>query len=99
VAYVKGELQSTYAAPFDRTWRATLAALRDADMKVTDTQRDSTQGTITATSAKDETVRVNLEQAGPGTTAVKIRVGVFGDEEVSRALHRRIASRLGTPRS
>jgi hypothetical protein len=98
VAYVRGESQSTYPASFERTWGATLSALQDNNLKVKDTERDGTQGTIKAAQADDTDVTVNLEQAGPGTTAVKIRVGVFGDEERSKAIHNRIASRLGTRR-
>jgi uncharacterized lipoprotein len=95
VAYVRGESQATYPASFDRTWGATLRALQDTNLKVTDTQRNGTQGAIKALQADETAVTINLEQAGPGTTAVKIRVGVFGDEESSKALHTRIASRLG----
>jgi hypothetical protein len=99
VAYVRGELQSTYPASFDRTWNATLAALQESDLRVTETERDGAQGTINARRTDDTAVTVNLERAGPGTTTVKIRVGVFGDEELSRAIHRRIASQLGVARS
>ena len=38
---------------------------------------------------------VFLMISGPGTTLVKIRVGMFGDEEESRAINSKIASRLG----
>jgi hypothetical protein len=95
VAYVRGEAQSTYPASMDRTWNATLSALRDANMQVTDTERDGSQASIKAKAADDKSVNVALEPAGPGTTTVKVRVGTFGDEEVSRAIHQRIASRLG----
>jgi uncharacterized lipoprotein len=95
VAYVRGEAQSTYPASFDRTWNATMSALQDANMQVKDIERDGTKGTIKAAAADDKSVTVGVEQAGPGTTAVKVRIGTFGDEEASTALHRRIASRLG----
>jgi hypothetical protein len=95
VAYVRGESQATYPASLDRTWGATLRALQDTNLKVTETQRDGTQGAIEAMRADETPVTINLEQAGPGTTAVKIRVGYLGDEESSKALHTRIASHLG----
>jgi hypothetical protein len=95
VAYVRGEAESTYAASFDRTWNAALGALRDADLQVKDTERDGNDGTIKAVRADDKDVTVTLESAGPGTTSVKVRIGTFGDEEASRAIHRQIASRLG----
>jgi uncharacterized lipoprotein len=95
VAYVRGEAQSTYSASFDRTWNATLGALQEAKLQVKDMEREGSQGTIKAMQGDDKTVTVALEPAGPGTTSVKIRVGTFGDEETSKAIHRRIASRLG----
>ena len=99
VAYVRGEAQSTYPASFERTWNATLSALQEAKMQVQDMDREGSQGTIRAVQADDKDVAVTLEPAGPGTTSVKVRVGTFGDEEVSRAIHRRIASQLGVARS
>jgi uncharacterized lipoprotein len=98
IAYVRGEAQSTYPASFERTWNATLGALQEANLKVQDTDQDGSQGTIKAVQADDKNVNVALEPAGPGTTSVKIRVGTFGDEETSRAIHQRIASRLGVAR-
>ena len=98
VAYARGEAQSTYPASFERTWNATMGALQEANLKVQDTDRDGSKGTIKAVQADDKNVTVGLEPAGPGTTSVKIRVGTFGDEEASRAIHNRIASRLGVAR-
>jgi Protein of unknown function (DUF3568) len=89
------EGQTTYAASFDRTWNAALGALRDANLQVKDTERDGNDGTIKAVRADDKDVTVALESAGPGTTSVKVRIGIFGDEEASKAIHRQIASRLG----
>ena len=94
-AYVKGELQTTYGASFDRTWNATLSALRDIDIKVVGTRKDTLEGNIEATKADGTKVRIDLVKAGPDTTTVKIRVGVFGDEEPSRLIHRKIADILG----
>lgn len=99
VAYLRGESQATYPASIERTWGATLSALQDAKIRVTDTERNGNQGTITAVQADDTNVTVNLEPAGPGTTTVRIRIGVFGDEDASRAIHNRIASRLGVRHS
>ena len=72
-----------------------MRALQDANLQVTDTQKDETKGTIKAKRSDDTAVTVALEPAGPNTTSVGVRVGTFGDEEASRAIHNRIASRLG----
>ena len=95
VAYVKGELQTTYAASLDRTWNATLETIKDLDFRIIATQKDETEGDIEAKKIGGDKVRIVLSIAGPGTTLVKIRVGIFGDEAASRAISNRIASRLG----
>ena len=95
VSYVKGELRTTYAASLNRTWEATLSALKDLQLNVRSTKKDATEGNIEATKADGTSVKINLEPAGPDTTSVRIRVGLFGDEEVSRVINRQIASRLG----
>ena len=95
VAYVKGELRTTYAASLNRTWEATLSALKDLQINVRSSKKDATQGDIEATKADGTKVKINLEPAGPDTTSVRIRVGMFGDEEASRVINRQIASKLG----
>lgn len=96
LAYIRGELHTTYAAPLDRAWDAALGALQDLAIPVKTSKKDQLGGTIEATRADGTAVRIVLESAGPGTTTVKIRVGTFGDEEASKAIQRRIAERLET---
>ena len=96
VAYVRGELQTTYAAPLNRSWDATLGVLKDLAIPVKSTTKDELGGTIEATRSDGKAVKITLEAAGPGTTSVKIRVGMFGDEDASKAINRRIGERLGT---
>jgi hypothetical protein len=95
VAYIRGELQTTYAASFNRTWDASLAALKDLGITVYNTKKDATEGDIEATKADGTKVKINLKPTEPDTTAVKIRVGIFGDEEVSRTIGNQISKRLG----
>jgi hypothetical protein len=95
VAYVKGELQTTYAAPLDQTYQATLDALEDLDYRILSTEKDGTEGEIEAKRVGGDSVKVKLSVSGRGTTLVKIRVGFFGDEAVSRTIERKIGSRLG----
>ena len=95
VAYIKGELQTNYASPLDETWQAALSALQDLGYRIISSQKDGTEGEIEARRIGGDKVRVGLSVSGPETTLVKIRVGVFGDEAVSRTIERKIASGLG----
>lgn len=96
MAYVEGELDTTYAASLNRTWDATMAALKESQLRIVEQQKDIAHATITARRVDNAPVTVSLDQAGPNTTSVKIRVGTFGDAEASRVINRRIAARLGT---
>ena len=95
VSYIKGELQTTYPTSLDKTWDATLGALKDLDVKVVYTERDRINGNIEAKRSDGTKIKINLFQEGTGTTLLKIRVGVFGDDAYSRAINSRISSRLG----
>lgn len=95
VSYVKGELQTTYPTTLDKTWDATLGALKDLDLKILFTERDKITGNIEARKNDGTKIKISLLQEGTGTTILKIRVGLFGDEAYSRAINSRIASRLG----
>jgi hypothetical protein len=94
MAYVKGELKTTYAASLNRTWDATLSALKDLQINVRSSKKDATEGDIEATKSDGTKVKIVLEPAGPDTISVRIRVGTFGDEEASRVINRQIASKL-----
>ncbi|MBI3988615.1 MAG: DUF3568 family protein [candidate division NC10 bacterium] len=95
VAYIKGELKATYAAPLNRTWEASLDALKALDIQVSRAEKDAAGGTIEARRADGTSVKLSVEPAGPDTTTVKVRIGTFGDQEASQAIHRQIAAHLG----
>jgi hypothetical protein len=99
VAYLKGELQTTYAASLDRTWEASLDALEDLNYTVISSEKGEAEGVIEAGQVGGDKVKINLSIEGPGTTLVKVRVGIFGDESVSRTINGRIASNLGVQSS
>ena len=91
---LSGELQATYGASFDRTWEATLIALEDERIPVIRLSKIQ-GGEITARGTEQSTIRIRVEDLGPNTSKVKIRVGKQGDEEISRNINGQIAYRLG----
>jgi uncharacterized protein YceK len=95
VAYVQGELSQVHAAAFDRTWAASVAAMKQMEFKGVTDKRDSLGGTIEARRADDTAVTVKVERAGPDATRVKVRVGTFGDRPASEAIQARITKNLG----
>ena len=96
VAYIGGELQTTQQAAFNRTWEASQGAMKDLEFKVNSSHKDATGGIIEAEKADGTKIKLKLKPEGTDTTSVKIRVGVFGDEDVSKLINRQISKRLGT---
>jgi hypothetical protein len=94
IVFSQGELQGTYGASFDRTWEATLIALEDERIPVIRLSKIQ-GGEITARGTEQSTIRIRVEDLGPNTSKVKIRVGKQGDEEISRNINGQIAYRLG----
>ncbi len=93
-AYVSGEARSTEAASLDRTWTAAKAAIKDLKFSVVGESKDALEGKLTARTAADKKVTVGLKKVSDKTTEVRIRVGTFGDETVSRMILEKIKQRL-----
>ena len=93
-AYVRGELKSTLDAPLDRTWRATQTAVKDLKFAVIKEQKDALQAELTARTAADKKVLVKLVKLTNNTTEVRVRVGTFGDESLSRLILEKIKANL-----
>ncbi len=93
-AYLNGESSQVHRASLDRTWNATLAALKQMNMRVETDTKDASGGTITAKRADGTDIKITAEPV-ERSTRVKIRVGTFGDQKVSEAIQQRIDSNLG----
>jgi len=93
-AYVRGEGVSTESAPLDRTWKAALAAMKDLEYPVTSQKKDALQAELTARNASDKKITVSLKKVSDTATEVRIRVGTFGDETLSRVILDKIKKNL-----
>jgi uncharacterized protein DUF3568 len=94
-ADVEGEHSQVHNAPMDRTWMATLAALKQMDIRVDTSNKDALGGNIVAKRADGTDVKIKEEPADtPNTTRVKIRIGVFGDQEASETIQSKIDANL-----
>ena len=93
-AYVNGELKSTESASLEQTTRATLAAMKDLEYPVTSQAKDALSAELTARNASDKKIVVRLKKISDTTTEVRIRVGTFGDESLSRVVLEKIKKHL-----
>ncbi|MHC4947424.1 MAG: DUF3568 family protein [Planctomycetota bacterium] len=94
VAYAKGDLEATVEAPPDVAVEATKQVFEDMGFRNIMGEASAADGWAKATTARDRDVNVNLMKRTEDTSAIKIRVSVFGDESMSDLLLARIRERI-----
>ncbi|UJS18034.1 MAG: DUF3568 domain-containing protein [Candidatus Jettenia sp.] len=93
-AYTLGELRSMEQVSLDRTWQAAQKAVEDLEYTVTSREKDALAANLIARGAGDKKIEINLRKVSEEMTEVKIRVGTFGDESLSRLVLKRIKKNL-----
>lgn len=94
VAYIRGDLQAVIESNINRTGSAVQRAAQDLELIAVSDAKDQTSAKYIFRTATDRKVEVNLKHASDSTTNLSIRVGVFGDETLSRQFYDRIRARL-----
>jgi hypothetical protein len=94
IAYVRGELSDTLEANLDRSVRASNAAITRLQFAKVSERKDALNAVIIARTAEDKKVEIRLIKIAEKSTEVKIRVEVFGDEMISRAVLEQIRANL-----
>ncbi len=92
VVYVSGELKASDEVSVDRAYAAALRAMDDLQFRVTKKQKDALAAEIVARRADDTPITIRIKRQSEAVTEVRIRVGVWGDEALSRAIHDKIRS-------
>lgn len=93
-AYIRGEMKGNENATLDRTWSATLAAMKDLEFTVMTQQKDALQGRLVARTALDKKIEINVTKISDNLTEIRIRVGTFGDQTLSHTIVQSIEKRL-----
>jgi len=94
VAYVNGELKDTEGVAYDTAYNATLAAMSDLQYAVVSKNKDAINAKIIARTSGDKKIQVKLEKQSDTVTEIRIRVGTFGDEALSRQILDKIKTHL-----
>ena len=92
--YVKGDLKRNYEAPMDKTWEATMKAVKALKLNVESQNHDALTGIIKGKMADEKSFEINLKRVGENLTEVGVRIGTFGDRERSEVIHNKIHSML-----
>ncbi len=94
VAYVRGALKATLDQPIERVGAAADGAVRDLKFAPISSKVDAVSGDIIARTARDVKIEIQLKKVSDNSTAVDIRVGVFGDQAVSQQILEQIKRNL-----
>ena len=94
IAYIKGELKSTEGYPFMTVWDATVKAVEQLEFIVVNKVNDAISGKYEVVTADNKTVHIDVKRIGDNITEIKIRVGTFGDESLSRFILNKIQSNI-----
>jgi Protein of unknown function (DUF3568) len=93
-AWVDGEVKTTEGYSMNQTWDASLAAIKDLQFTVTSQSKDALQGDVEARDASNTSISVKLKYISNTSTEIRIRVGTFGDENMSRIILNKINGHL-----
>lgn len=94
VAYLRGELEATVSGNLDQTNKAVNRAIEELKFVRISESKDALLALTVVRNAADQRIEVRQDGVGEKLTRVRIRVGVFGDEKLSRTLLDRIQSKL-----
>jgi hypothetical protein len=94
--FIRGELQQAYAAPMEKVWNASLAAIEEMKMRATEKSIDNLDQNREIKGKTDEgrDFQISLEATSKEITTVKVRIEIFGDEAYSKRIQEAIAKNL-----
>ena len=96
-AYIKGEIKATEQVSLDKAWTATLDTMKDLEFPVTYKAKDALAGELKAVNSSGTTIQIYLKKLSDSSTEIRIRIGTFGDEPLSRTIITKIDAKLSPP--
>jgi hypothetical protein len=94
VAYIRGELDATLGNQYDLVIKATDGSIGQLQFAKVRETKDAFSSEIIARTAEDKKIDITITKVADNLTKVAIRIGVFGDEEKSRAILDKIKGNL-----
>jgi len=92
--YSNGKLYAVSSQDLDKVYAATVAALKQLEIEVTDTAKDVFYAKVTGKVADGNTITIRLEPGADNVTNIKIKASRFGNEERSRVIYNKIKESL-----
>jgi hypothetical protein len=93
-AYSNGKLYAVSSQDLDKVYAATVAALKQLEIEVTETAKDVFYAKVTGKVADGNTITIRLEPGADNATNLRIKASRFGNEERSRVIYEKIKENL-----
>ncbi len=94
--YSQGKLYAVSGQDLNSVYVATVAALQQLEIEVTETAKDVFYAKVVGKVADGKTVTIRLEPGAENVTDLRIKASTFGNEERSRVIYEKIQQNLGT---
>jgi hypothetical protein len=94
VAWVRGELEATLDANYEKAATAANLAIKQLQFAEISEKKDALTAILIARTAADKKVEIKVIKIGDQTAKVQIRVGVFGDEALALTILDKIKTNL-----
>lgn len=94
--YSGGSLYAVAGKDLNGVYAATLAAMKQLEIEVTEQNKDVFYAKVIGKIADGRTVTIRLEPAADKSTEIRIQTSAFGNEERSRVIYKKIQENLGT---
>ena len=83
IAYIKGTLEKNFDKPVDEMHRVSLSGLKSLDLTVSEDKTTQHEARIVAKDKDIKKITVNIEALTEKASKIKVRCGIFGDQEKS----------------
>ena len=93
--YFTRELEVIYGIPLADVWPRALAAVEGLQLHIDRQRIDGLGGEIQARRPDGTNVQVSLEPTGDHSTSISVRIGFWGDREMSERVQRAIRQQIG----
>lgn len=85
-AYTNGELRVVEQVQLDHAWASTQQAAQSLELTPVSESKDGLTARMHAKGSDGKDIYINLRSENEGATQIRIRVGVLGDERLSRRI-------------
>ena len=92
--YSAGKLRAVASRDMTSVYEATLKALEELEIEVTEKSKDVFYAKVVAKVADGKKITIRIKPGEGNLTNLRIKVGPFGDENRSRVIYERIRQNL-----